>query len=63
MDITVFLKKIIFKGNKREIILKPRIGKQGYLYLNLWANSKGRAKKIHRLVAEAFLPNPRGNKQ
>ena len=48
------------KGRKRELILKPKIGKQGYLYLNLWANSKGRAKKIHRLVAEAFLPNPEG---
>lgn len=46
------------KGRKRELILKPRIGKHGYLYLNLWANSKGRAKKIHRLVAETFIPNP-----
>lgn len=41
-------------GRKREKILTPRISKQGYLYLNLWRNSKGRAKKIHRLVAEAF---------
>lgn len=45
-------------GKKRELILKPRIGKQGYLYLNLWENSKGRAKKIHRLVAETFLEKP-----
>ena len=45
-------------GKKRELILKPRVSKNGYLYLNLWESSKGRAKKIHRLVAEAFLPNP-----
>ena len=47
-------------GKKRELILKPRVSKNGYLYLNLWESSKGRAKKIHRLVAEAFLPNPEG---
>lgn len=45
-------------GRKRELILKPRMSKNGYLYLNLWASSKGRAKKIHRLVAETFIPNP-----
>ena len=45
-------------GKNRELILKPRVSKNGYLYLNLWESSKGRAKKIHRMVAEAFLPNP-----
>ena len=45
-------------GKKRILILKPRISKNGYLYLNLWQNSKGRAKKIHRMVAETFIPNP-----
>ena len=42
------------KGIDRELILKPRISKNGYLYLNLWNNSVCKAKKIHRLVAEAF---------
>ena len=42
-------------GRYREQILKPRIGKAGYLYLNLWKNSVGKARKIHRLVAEAFV--------
>lgn len=42
------------KGRKREKILIPRISKNGYLYLNLWKNSKGKSKKIHRMVAEAF---------
>ena len=45
-------------GRKRELILKPRVGKQGYLYLNLWQESEGKAKKIHRLVAEAFCYKP-----
>lgn len=45
-------------GKKRELILKPRISKNGYLYLNLWTESEGKAKKIHRLVAEAFCDKP-----
>lgn len=44
------------KGRKRELILNPRISKNGYLFLNLWKNSHGTPKKIHRLVAEAFCP-------
>ena len=34
------------------------MSKQGYLYLNLWNKSKGKAKKIHRLVAETFCKKP-----
>lgn len=41
-------------GHFREKILKPRLSKNGYLYLNLWKDSKSNTKKIHRLVAEAF---------
>lgn len=41
-------------GRKRELILTPRISKNGYLYVNLWGNSKSKTYKIHRLVAEKF---------
>lgn len=47
------------KGNKRELILKPNISKNGYLYVNLWSKSKAKAKKIHRLVAESFCKKPK----
>ena len=30
----------------------------GYLQVNLWKNNKGYWKYIHRLIAEAFIPNP-----
>lgn len=42
---------------KREVILKPRKSNNGYLYINLYKNSKCKTKRIHRLVAEAFLYN------
>ena len=38
--------------------LTPRPTKTGYLRVGLWKNNKGKDFYIHRLVAEAFLPNP-----
>lgn len=46
-------------GKKR--ILKPMRNAgiyNGYLTVTLYNNSVGKKVKIHRLVAEAFLPNP-----
>lgn len=41
-------------------ILKPQKDGSGYLQVQLWRNGKMKAFKVHRLVAEAFLPNPLG---
>ena len=43
----------------REIILKTRVGKANYEYV-VFSGKNGLAKtlKIHRLVAETFIPNP-----
>lgn len=40
--------------------LIPRLGNQGYLYVGLCKNGRVYTKKIHRLVAENFIPNPYG---
>lgn len=32
--------------------------KNGYLYVDLWESNKSVKRPIHRLLAEAFLPNP-----
>ena len=44
----------------RERILKTRINKRGYEYVNIQVNGKRKAIKIHREVAKAFLDNPKG---
>ena len=41
-------------------ILKPKHSRGGYLMVHLYKNGKMKAKSVHRLVAEAFLPNPNG---
>lgn len=43
------------KSLKKSKILKNRIGTTGYFYLSICANSKCRTRKVHQLVAMAFL--------
>lgn len=38
--------------------LAQRVNKNGYCYLNLYDEKGKHPKKVHRLVAEAFIPNP-----
>ena len=45
-----------------EMELTPTIDKWGYWVVSLWRNGKCVRKKVHRLVAENFLPNPNGMK-
>ena len=42
----------------KEKILKPSVGKQGYLSVVLCKDGKVYGRLIHRLVAQAFIPNP-----
>lgn len=54
-------------GNVRRIesgcILKPEKNYKGYLMVMLCVNSKTKGKYIHRLVAQAFIPNPENKPQ
>ena len=43
------------KGN---YLLKARKNKKGYLNLKLSKNRKAKSYRIHRLVSQAFIPNP-----
>lgn len=46
------------RSNFSNKILKPAIGKWGYLFVTLFLDYKGTSKFIHRLIAEYFIPNP-----
>lgn len=51
----------VFNRNGREI--KPYLHTRGYLKVDLWDKQKRKKLFVHRLVAEAFLPNPNGYPQ
>ena len=44
--------------NKEGCLLSPNDNGHGYLKIDLCKNSKRKTCKIHKLVAEAFIPNP-----
>lgn len=51
-------KRFLYKRIEPEKILKPKSDRGGYLYVQLpIEKGKYKSAKIHRLVAEVFLPN------
>ena len=46
------------RNDKTRRILKKQHDKKGYERINLWKNGKVKRFGVHRLVAEAFIPNP-----
>ena len=51
------VKALDYRRTKKEKILDSRNNK-GYKAIALWNNSKRKVFLIHRLVANAFIPNP-----
>ena len=43
---------------RNECFLKPINDRKGYLYVNLYKDKENKHCYIHRLVAEAYIPNP-----
>lgn len=46
------------RNDKRERIRKTYIDKDGYLFVALFGNKSNVICRVHRLVANAFIPNP-----
>jgi hypothetical protein len=40
--------------------MSPYNSGSGYLMIDLWVDGKRKKCKVHRLVAEAYIPNPEG---
>lgn len=51
-------KSLNYNHTGREKLLKPSVRGNGYLQVQLCKDGKKENKDIHRLVAEAFIPNP-----
>ena len=53
------IKSLGNKSNHKDaIIMKPILNYKGYLQINLRKNGKSYHFVVHRLVAQAFIPNP-----
>ena len=52
------VKSLNYNGTKREKILKPCKNRKGYLRVALFKNRKGKWFRVHRIVAQSFIPNP-----
>lgn len=56
------IKRILFINNKvikkQDKLLKPQINKRNRIYITLYKEGKKKNCIVHRLIAEAFIPNP-----
>lgn len=50
-------------GNWKEKILKPKVMRDGYLYIRLSKDKKQLFFNAHRVVATCFIPNPENKKE
>ena len=47
-----------YRNTGKSELMNPAEDTNGYLIVELWKNGKPKTCKVHRLVAEVFLPNP-----
>lgn len=52
------VRSLVQRNRWKPGILKPQKHRYGYLYVNLCKDGKVKGMKVHRLVAQAFIPNP-----
>ena len=47
-----------YRNTGKAELMNPWKTKKGYLHVELWKNEKPKTCKVHRLIAQTFLPNP-----
>lgn len=52
------MKSLNYRGTGKPSLISPALTPKGYLTLSLSKNGKVTKYRVHRLVAEAFIPNP-----
>ena len=52
------VRSMSFAHTRQAKVLKATPTNCGYVKVELYANGKGKVKYVHRLVAQAFIPNP-----
>ena len=52
------VKSLNYRGSGKDKILKLQKDTYGYNKVILYKNGKAKTRTVHRLVAEAFIPNP-----
>ena len=52
------VKSLNYKRTGREKLLKPGVDGRGYLRVILYKDGKVKHPRVHRLTAQAFMPNP-----
>lgn len=57
------VRNLNFNRTSKTKVLKSCIDGKGYQYVALYKDSKRKCSKVHRLVAQAFLPNPNNYKE
>lgn len=55
---TGLVKSLHYRGGRTPKLLVPKENNSGRLWVELFNNGKKRCALIHRLVGEAFIPNP-----
>jgi hypothetical protein len=57
------LGRVMSKMQRNPRIMPQTIQRSGYHYVMLHVNNKPTCRRVHRLVAQAFLPNPNNMKE
>ena len=58
-----FVYSLNYKNTGKKHKIKSRIDKDGYIIVTIYLNGKRYDRKVHRLVAEAFIKNPENKKE